>query len=80
MQPSSTNILTSESLITQHFRVWANSSSLRKNTHIAHGFAQQFLQFGKDPVKSSKDSASLVVCTRKKFFCLGRGDVLQVTS
>jgi len=24
-----------------------------------------------DPVKSSKDAASLVVCTRKKFFCLG---------
>jgi len=24
-----------------------------------------------DPVKVSKDAASLLVCTRKKFFCLG---------
>jgi len=32
-----------------------------------------------DPVKVSKDAASLLVCTRKKIFCLGAG-ILWVTS
>jgi len=33
-----------------------------------------------DLVKSAKDSASLVVCTRKKIFWLGVADFLWVTS
>jgi len=33
-----------------------------------------------DPVKVSKDVASLVVCTRKEIFCLGVAFFLWVTS
>jgi len=33
-----------------------------------------------DPVKSSKDAASLEVCTWKKIFWLGGADFLWVTS
>jgi len=33
-----------------------------------------------DLVKASKDTASLLVCTRKKIFCLGGADFLWVTS
>jgi len=33
-----------------------------------------------DLVEASKDAASLVVCTRKKIFCLGDAVFLQVTS
>jgi len=35
---------------------------------------------GTDPDKGSKDTASLLVCTRKKNFCLGIADFLWVTS
>jgi len=33
-----------------------------------------------DPVKVSKDSASLPACTRKKIVCLGGADFLWVAS
>jgi len=33
-----------------------------------------------DVVKASKDTASLLFCTRKKIFCLGRVGFLWVTS
>jgi len=33
-----------------------------------------------DPVKVTKDAASLLVCTRKKFYWLGNVDFLWVTS
>jgi len=33
-----------------------------------------------DLVEASKDAASLLVCTRKKFFCLGGSGFLWVTS
>jgi len=33
-----------------------------------------------DPVKNSKDPASLVACNRKEFFCFGGADFLWLTS
>ena len=55
---------------------------LRKNseTHVAlcGNFSRPVS--ATNPVKSLKDTASLVACTPKKFFCLGCTDCFWVTS
>jgi len=46
----------------------------REKKHLnARGFAQEYLRScsGIDLVEASKDAASLLVCTRKKFFAWG---------
>jgi len=45
-------------------------------THVALHGSFSGLVSATNPVKSSKDPASLQVCTRKKFFWLGGADFL----
>jgi len=53
-----------------------------QNNWIARGLFGNFSGpvSAADPVKSSKDAASLLVCTRKKIVCLREGGFLWVTS
>jgi len=53
-----------------------------KNNWIARGFAREYVRSctGYEPGRSVKDSASLVVGTLKKLFCLERVGFLLVTS
>jgi len=54
----------------------------KKKRLNARGFAWEFLQSGMlyRPGKSLKRRTSLLVCTRKKNFCLGSAGFLSVTS
>jgi len=54
------------------FDVQSKSSGLRQNNQITCGFAQGISPVSTiDPIKSSKDSAKLVVCTRKNILVGG---------
>jgi len=57
----------------QHFGTRVNSSGSQKNSWITRGFAWNISAPVRvtDLVEVSKDVASLVVCTRKKYFAWG---------
>jgi len=58
---------------------WGFFKKIRLNARVLRGnFAGLVCSTG--PVKVSKDAASLLVCTRKKNFCLGDAGFLWVTS